>query len=387
MKRDVDYTWRLAKVMARAGMHNSTDLAPLLRERGIDLSASQAYRVVTQRPERVSLKLLAALTDIFSCGIEDLVTFTATATATDAGRRPGNCARCTLRSDLTLLLRPHEPPQEQFARWHHLTHIRAKSVSGHSTQGPVHNAKQEITEALRFLDFLAQRGMSLGICSQADLDTWLSTGPTTRHTIRTFMPWAVTNHHATALTMVHRQAASTRLLSQDERLTWLRRCLVQDGDTLAYRVAGVLLLYAQPLVRIAALRTQDVETAPQGLFLRLGGDPVPLPEPFATLMRAHLADRPNMRTTNTAGSPWLFPGTRAGRHLHPNTLTHRLRTLGINPLGARNAALRELVQQAPAPLVADLLGYSTQITLAHANRAAQPYNRYPHHAGSTRTGT
>jgi len=59
VKRDVDYTWRLAEVMARAGMHNSTDLAPLLRERGIDLSASQVYRVVTQRPERVSLKLLS----------------------------------------------------------------------------------------------------------------------------------------------------------------------------------------------------------------------------------------------------------------------------------------------------------------------------------------
>jgi len=84
MKRDVDYTWRLAEVMARAGMHNSTDLAPLLRERGIDLSASQVYRVVTQRPERVSLKLLAALADIFSCGLEDLVTVT----ATDAGRKP-----------------------------------------------------------------------------------------------------------------------------------------------------------------------------------------------------------------------------------------------------------------------------------------------------------
>jgi len=28
MKRDVDYRWRLAELMARDGMHNSTDLAP-----------------------------------------------------------------------------------------------------------------------------------------------------------------------------------------------------------------------------------------------------------------------------------------------------------------------------------------------------------------------
>lgn len=59
-------------------MHNSTDLSPLLKERGIELSASQVYRLVTQRPERVSLMMVAALCDIFSCGPEDLVTVTAT---------------------------------------------------------------------------------------------------------------------------------------------------------------------------------------------------------------------------------------------------------------------------------------------------------------------
>ena len=77
MRRDVDYRWRLAELMARHGMHNSTDLAPLLRERGIDLSPSQIYRIVTRRPERVSLMLLAALADIFDCGPDDLLTFTA----------------------------------------------------------------------------------------------------------------------------------------------------------------------------------------------------------------------------------------------------------------------------------------------------------------------
>ena len=78
MKREIDYRWRLAELMAAHGMHNSTDLGPLLKERGIELSASQVYRLVTQRPERVSLMMVAALCDIFSCGPEDLVTVTAT---------------------------------------------------------------------------------------------------------------------------------------------------------------------------------------------------------------------------------------------------------------------------------------------------------------------
>jgi DNA-binding Xre family transcriptional regulator len=77
MKRRVDYTWRLAELMAARGMHNSTDLIPLLVERGIELSRPQVYRVVHQRPERVSLQMIAALCDILSCGIEDLVTVTA----------------------------------------------------------------------------------------------------------------------------------------------------------------------------------------------------------------------------------------------------------------------------------------------------------------------
>jgi DNA-binding Xre family transcriptional regulator len=83
MKREVDYRWRLAELMAAQGMHNSTDLIPRLAERGIQLSRPQVYRVVHQRPERISLQLMAALCDILGCGVDDLVTVT----ATDARRK------------------------------------------------------------------------------------------------------------------------------------------------------------------------------------------------------------------------------------------------------------------------------------------------------------
>jgi DNA-binding Xre family transcriptional regulator len=91
VKRDVGYQWRLAEVMARHGMHNSTALTPLLKERGIDLSPSQVYRLVTQRPERVSLQLIAAVCDIFQCGIEDLITVTA-ADAAKPRKAAGNAS-------------------------------------------------------------------------------------------------------------------------------------------------------------------------------------------------------------------------------------------------------------------------------------------------------
>jgi DNA-binding Xre family transcriptional regulator len=72
MKRVVNYEWKLAEFMARNGMHNSTDLASHLRDRDINLSASQIYRLVTQQPERLSLPILAALCDIFNCSAADL---------------------------------------------------------------------------------------------------------------------------------------------------------------------------------------------------------------------------------------------------------------------------------------------------------------------------
>lgn len=92
MRRTVGYTWRLAELMAARGLHTTTELIPLLAERGIELSRPQVYRLVNQRPERVSLQVIAAICDIFGCGPGDLITVTATETRArkTAGARPPN---------------------------------------------------------------------------------------------------------------------------------------------------------------------------------------------------------------------------------------------------------------------------------------------------------
>lgn len=69
----LDYTWHLREVMATRGMFSTTDLRPLLAERGIDLSASQVYRLVVETPERLNLKVLMALLDILGCSMDDLI--------------------------------------------------------------------------------------------------------------------------------------------------------------------------------------------------------------------------------------------------------------------------------------------------------------------------
>ena len=73
MARKLDYRWNLRQVMADRGMFATTDLAPLLADRGIHLSSSQIYRLVVERPEWLSLKVLMALLDILDCSMDDLI--------------------------------------------------------------------------------------------------------------------------------------------------------------------------------------------------------------------------------------------------------------------------------------------------------------------------
>jgi hypothetical protein len=44
-----------------------------LAQRGIRLSSSQVYRLVVERPERLSLKVLMALLDILDCTMDELI--------------------------------------------------------------------------------------------------------------------------------------------------------------------------------------------------------------------------------------------------------------------------------------------------------------------------
>jgi DNA-binding Xre family transcriptional regulator len=99
VRRQVRYRWRLRELMAERGMFHTTELVPLLHERGIELSGSQVHRLVTGTPERLSLHVLAALCDALEVSPADLIVTDAAnaapraaaagaAVADLAGRRP-----------------------------------------------------------------------------------------------------------------------------------------------------------------------------------------------------------------------------------------------------------------------------------------------------------
>jgi hypothetical protein len=270
-------------------------------------------------------------------------------------------------------------PVEQFATWHHLRRLRSESKPGQGTDGPKRAAKQEITETIKFLTWLEQtHDRTASACSQQDVDDYLASGPTTRHLVRTFFVWAKRSKINTSVTIEHRQAKTTPTITQHQRLAWLKELLAGDSESLPYRIAGILLLlYAQPLTKIASLQTTAVIRVDGETRIALGKEPTPVPEPFATQLHHHLYNRPNQRTTGGAvGTPWLFPSNRPGRHLDPQSIMMRLRWLGINLLGSRNTALRKLVSQIPPPIVAEMLGYSDQVTQRHAAEAGNTWMQY-----------
>ncbi|WP_405161546.1 helix-turn-helix transcriptional regulator [Nocardia sp. NBC_01499] len=73
MMRKMGYRWRLRDLMADRQMFATTDLVPLLAERGVVLSREQVYRLVTAPPQRLSMDTLVALCDILDCTPNDLI--------------------------------------------------------------------------------------------------------------------------------------------------------------------------------------------------------------------------------------------------------------------------------------------------------------------------
>jgi hypothetical protein len=162
-----------------------------------------------------------------------------------------------------------------------------------------------------------------------------------------------------------------------ERIELLGRILTNSDQALRSRAAAaIVLLYAQPLTRIVRLTIDDVIQDGDQVLLRLGKPASPVPEPVAELLLAWINSRTNMNTATNRDSRWLFPGRRAGQPMHPETLGSQLKALGVLNVPGRTSAMRQHVQQMPAPVVADALGYHHVTTTKLATDAAATWSHY-----------
>lgn len=230
---------------------------------------------------------------------------------------------------------------------------------------------------MNFLRCLADRNHTLASCQQQDIDEWLTTGPATRFTLRTSLIWAQHKHVAPKLSFPQRKSRSTPVTPTAERDQHLLQLLLDTKIPLATRVAGgLLLLYAQPVTRVCRLRISDFAITPTTVTIQVGDTASPVPEPLAQLISRLVEDSRNTNTAANRSSPWLFTGIRPGQPLNRTYLMTLLRNQGINILGARNAALRQLTLDMPPAIAAASLGYSHQVAERHAAAAGRTWSQY-----------
>ena len=258
-------------------------------------------------------------------------------------------------------------PVEQFATWYHLRRLRKASTPGQRSDAATRYAKQDITEAIKFLAWLHNAHQrTVATCLQQDVNEWLISGPTTRSKIRNFFAWAKKARLNTSVQIARQQPPPSRAITQEQRLAWLKELLSGEPDSLAYRVAGVLLLlYAQPLTKIAALPIDAVSSTDGETRNLLGQQPIPVPQPFAGLLNTHLRNRPNLRTTGGLAATQAVPQQPARptprptihhetvaqpRHQPPRGTQHRAAEPGRrSPTTPRRGAPRLQPQRHPAP--------------------------------------
>jgi hypothetical protein len=283
---------------------------------------------------------------------------------------------------LTTLLDTIEPAADRrlvhaYATWQVMRRLRAKAAATTRPRTPTANARNNIRAAVNLLAWLRGHGSSLPTCRQADIDQWLGTGPSA-YQARDFLTWAAARGHCQPLTIPVRSHTTGPAIAPDHRWALAARLLHDTTIEATDRVAGsLLLLYGQPLSRIAAMTTDQVTRRDNQTFIRLGRHEAPAPDPLAETTHDLIT---HGRRYRGVGSPpnttWLFPGHLPGRPITAARLGQRLRALGIYAQTGRRAALLDLAAHLPAAVLADLLGLHETTAAKWMHQAAGDWSRY-----------
>jgi hypothetical protein len=168
---------------------------------------------------------------------------------------------------------------QAYATWQAMRRLRASAAAAARPRTPTAHARNNIRAAASLLTWLRGRRTALDACGQADIDQWLHTGPSACQA-RDFLSWAAARGHCRRLTIPVPPRATGPALSQDQRWALAGRLLRDTALDPTDRVAGcLLLLYGQPLSRIAAMTTSQVTRRGSETFIRLARHDVSVPGP------------------------------------------------------------------------------------------------------------
>jgi hypothetical protein len=94
----------------------------------------------------------------------------------------------------------------RYAVWHHLRRLRRRLGIAHTSRLQALNVRCHTTAAVNFLDWLANRNLTLASCIQLDLDQWAAgDNASYRDETSHFIRWATAHRHATGLAFAARR--------------------------------------------------------------------------------------------------------------------------------------------------------------------------------------
>jgi len=273
-----------------------------------------------------------------------------------------------------------------YSLWQVQHDLARRERRGRTSERSAQSSLRLVRAAVDLTAWAGVRGLTLDQLRQEHLDRWLHEGSSATDSIAPFLRWAARGGLMAPLTARSKPARThVEPISHDERLGVVRRLLHDDAVDLRDRVAGLLILiYAQPLTRILALKIEDVMINDgERVYLRLGRDPLELPDPLAHLT-ATLARNPAGRaSTAIAGvkPPWLFQGMRVGEPLSQSRASRRLNRVGVRTLSGRTSAIMSLAAALPPTILAELLGISESGASKWYTLAGGEWNRYAANGG------
>ncbi len=267
----------------------------------------------------------------------------------------------------------------RYATWHLLHRLRCRNNARHATHGQTSSVQQHVRAAIAVLDWLATEHFELNTVGQGDLEAWLvSPQASHRNEAGHFIRWANRNKLTSLEFAATRWDGPTQALDTEQRWAKARTLLNDNTIEPADRVAGLLvLLYAQRAATISRLTLDHVDDDGRQVRLRLGHQPVLLPDPLAALVRQLVTIRHGHATLGDQGrSRWLFPGGRPNQPISADHLAERLRQRDLYSGPARSAALFSLAAELPAALLAQLLGVHIKVAVAWQRASNGDWSTY-----------
>jgi integrase len=225
----------------------------------------------------------------------------------------------------------HRKVIARFIRWNLEKRLRSMRPV---TDSAFLRAKQTVTVTIEFCNWLAvEHDATVEQLTQAHIDLWQSTGPTTREHIIRFIRWAIKARLISFDLDVtpHRRGTAPRMPVTQQNAV-IEKVAHQQTLHPRDRLAAILVMvFAQRAEDIAALTWNQVTITADAVSIDLAGMPIDLPPPLDEPVRTLAASNYNNQTAAHPNSPWVFRGYRPGMHVtHPPT-TDSLRPRG--PVG------------------------------------------------------